>query len=191
MAEYTIKDVIIDPEDPRLEGAIGKEVYHSNYPVLCLDYANNGSETASGKLDNIYRGNEMPFISNEDSWVCIIIKKEESYKKYAEKWVEENNLKEGNYVKASESRSRYEPFSYAEEFINEYSHNHIFRMECDTTTKLDNYGMWLRCKGGYVEVEYISNQGINEGTELVADWQDLFDNYTFLDGKPCGKLVED
>ena len=27
MAEYTYEDIIMDPEDPRLEGAIGKECY--------------------------------------------------------------------------------------------------------------------------------------------------------------------
>ena len=31
MAEYTYEDIIMDPNDPRLEGAIGKECYFNVY----------------------------------------------------------------------------------------------------------------------------------------------------------------
>ena len=34
MAEYTYEDIIMDPDDPRLEGAIGKECYFSDFPKL-------------------------------------------------------------------------------------------------------------------------------------------------------------
>ena len=39
MAEYTYEDIIMDPEDPRLEGAIGKESYFSDYPKKLLNSA--------------------------------------------------------------------------------------------------------------------------------------------------------
>lgn len=39
MAEYTYKDVIIDPEDPRVE--IGKEYYWGESPRKTIDRANN------------------------------------------------------------------------------------------------------------------------------------------------------
>ena len=41
MAEYTYKDIIIDPEGPRLENAIGKECYLSDYPREALKHAIN------------------------------------------------------------------------------------------------------------------------------------------------------
>ena len=41
MTEYTRKDIIMDPNDPRLEGAIGKKVYCSSDINLILEHANN------------------------------------------------------------------------------------------------------------------------------------------------------
>ena len=41
MAEYTYEDIIMDPEDPRLEGAIGKECFFSEYPKRLLNSAKN------------------------------------------------------------------------------------------------------------------------------------------------------
>ena len=43
MAEYTYEDIIMDPEDPRLEGAIGKECYFSDYPREALKHAINNT----------------------------------------------------------------------------------------------------------------------------------------------------
>ena len=43
MAEYTYEDIIMDPKDPRLEGAIGKECYFSDYPKKLLYGARNNS----------------------------------------------------------------------------------------------------------------------------------------------------
>ena len=41
MAEYTYEDIIMDPEDPRLEGAIGKECFFSDYLKRLLNSAKN------------------------------------------------------------------------------------------------------------------------------------------------------
>lgn len=168
MAEYTYDDIIINPYSEEARNCIGKMVYYSDNPNGCLRSANNGNSTHCGILQKIEIGGYLPFVlENSDfAWACIMPKKEDP-------------------------KPEYVPFSSAEEFINEYSHNHIFRMECDTTTKLDNYGMWLKYKNDYVQVTYIEASGINFGTQMEADWQDLYDNYTFLDGTPCGKLKEE
>ena len=50
--------------------------------------------------------------------------------------------------------------------------------------------VWHRYPDEIPKIENRYNQGINENTKLMADWQDLFDNYTFLDGTPCGKIKE-
>ena len=39
MAEYTYEDIIMDPNDPRLENAIGKECYFADYPKKLLSSA--------------------------------------------------------------------------------------------------------------------------------------------------------
>ena len=43
MAEYTRKDIIFFTDDPRLENAIGKEVYGGNNPTDLLTLANYGN----------------------------------------------------------------------------------------------------------------------------------------------------
>lgn len=164
MAEYTWDDLIYIPTSDKAKNAIGKKCYFGDTPNECLSKANLGTNIFV--LERIEEDDEYPFISECDIYGCIIVKKEDP-------------------------KPEYVPFSSAEEFINEYSHNHIFRMECDTTTKLDNYGMWLKYKNDYVQVTYIEASGINFGTQMEADWQDLYDNYTFLDGTPCGKLKEE
>ena len=84
MAEkYTYADVIIDPEDPRVE--IGKEYYCSCYPSGGLNLANMGigyqELVRVDKDDNSF----CPFVVKKDdgieSFPCIIRKKE-SVKRY-------------------------------------------------------------------------------------------------------------
>ena len=45
MSEYTYKDVIIDPEDPRVE--IGKEYYFGDFPKEALEYANKRKQPSA------------------------------------------------------------------------------------------------------------------------------------------------
>lgn len=120
MDEYTIKDVIIDYEDPRVEEAIGKEVYFSEGPWMCLYYANSINNDSLGILDYIGNDNLLaPFhIKSGTSWQCIIIKKNESsvsqkknedpYLVSSKKWVEDNNLEVGDYVKVLRKTEPYE-----------------------------------------------------------------------------------
>lgn len=167
MSNYTLKDVIIDPEDSRLEGAIGKEVYHSNYPVLCLDYANEDKETVLGKLDNIYRKNDKPFISNEHAWICIIIKKEDP-------------------------KPEYVPFDTIEEFVKasiEHNKDHylagtgIWIKETYNNTGDEYCFVMVNGCSEYDEQISISDN-------MWMTFKEIFDAYTFLDDTPCGKLKE-
>lgn len=83
MAEYTYADVIIDPEDPRVE--IGEKYYKSDNPKKVLGYANDNNATLLGTLENIDEYSETPFIVRagvfSSSWACLIRKKEPE-KKY-------------------------------------------------------------------------------------------------------------
>ena len=76
MAEYTYKDVIIDPDDPRVE--VGKEYWFSTNPNDCIRRANNAN--VSWILDKVEHDN-YPFSTGFDAWPCIIRKKE-TEKKY-------------------------------------------------------------------------------------------------------------
>ena len=81
MAEYTYKDVIIDPEDPRVE--FGAKYYRADYPKKVLFLANN-EEDYFGTLEEIdTESPETPFIirtkNSLSPWACLIRKKEPKY----------------------------------------------------------------------------------------------------------------
>lgn len=82
MAEYTYKDVIIDPEDPRVE--VGKEYYFGNNPSCLL---RNISQLSAdeGRLvmkDSAIEPQSSPFMSSENEWFVCLIRKKEPEKKY-------------------------------------------------------------------------------------------------------------
>ena len=81
MAEYTYKNVIIDPTSEEAKSYLGKMVYFADNPTVCLEFANNNNgECFCGVLGKIKDG-YFPFAargSNEPGWACIIPCKEES-----------------------------------------------------------------------------------------------------------------
>ena len=76
--------------------------------------------------------------------------------------------------------------------------------------KLLQCGMWIKVKGissgGYCTVNELWNDGVALGHSKIynvqnvsgeystvietVSWEDLYRGFTFLDGSPCGKLVE-
>ena len=97
MAEYTYEDIIMDPDDPRLEGAIGKECYFSDFPKKVLNSARNNSSEYLDCLTNISKEKPFPFTCEKGfGYNLIIIKKEEPYSERAKKLIEQNDLKEGD-----------------------------------------------------------------------------------------------
>ena len=168
MAEYTYEDIIMDPEDPRLEDAIGKECWLSDYPKEVLDYARNNLKEF--RLKSIEKEENFPFVDNnhEDNWAVVIIKKEEPKK--------------------------YVPFETLDEFIESYKKVE----ERINYSKAEDYiascGMWLRFNNDDVicAVTEIWADGVFLGHDhMKIKWEELFNFYTFMDGSPCGKEVED
>ena len=182
MAEYTYADIIMDPNDPRLEDAIGKECWLSDYPKEVLDYARNNLKEF--RLKSIEKEENFPFVDNnhEDNWALIIIKKEEPKK--------------------------YVPFETLDEFIESYKKAEE-RIDC---SNIEGYiascGMWLKDtdRDVYCLVTEIWNYGVvvgdsnmnttKDGDEYftfngVTEWKKLFMEYTFMDDTPCGKEVEE
>ena len=164
MAEYTYEDIIMDPEDPRLEGAIGKVCYFSDYPKNVLYYARNNSTV--DRLKSINKESACPFVDeHKASWAVAIIKKEEP--------------------------KMYVPFKDRDEFIEYYllKATNLFKH------KLESLGcIWLRYKEEDVlyMVTEIRRDGVITGSDqLSMDWDKLLEYYTFLDGSPCGKLMEE
>lgn len=85
MAEYTYKDVIIDPDDPRIE--IGAEYYSGDTPADCIALANSDKFDGSDRLTAVDKNRERPFAFGSDNesnvlWDVCIIRKKEPKKKY-------------------------------------------------------------------------------------------------------------
>lgn len=89
MAEYTYADVIIDPEDPRVE--IGAEYYYCDTPSTCLERANRKDVAHLAVLEKVYPDAIGHFFIDDAHSICIIRKKEPSYAKRQEKWIKEND----------------------------------------------------------------------------------------------------
>ena len=168
MTEYTYEDIIMDPNDPRLEDAIGKECWLSDYPKEVLDYARNNLKEF--RLKSIEKEENFPFVDNnhEDNWALIIIKKEEPKPKYV-------------------------PFESKEEFIDAF-HYHDNSKYSETDDILLNYGMWLKHRESddlFMVVEIWDDGVVIGSNQFTTSWNDLSNDYTFLDGTPCGKEVEE
>ena len=185
MAEYTYADIIMDPNDPRLEGAIGKECYFSEYPKKVLYGARNNSSEYLDCLTNIIKEGVCPFVDKKGyGRTLIIIKKEEP-----------------------KPKPKYVPFKNITEFLDAYRNAPGCLNE--ESYFLSNHGMWLKDKdrkGAYFMVTEIWNEGVvvsdikmkttKEGnneyytTNENTEWKELLRDYTFLDGSPCGKKIE-
>lgn len=76
MAEkYTYTDIIIDPDDARVE--IGKEYWFADYPFNVLLFANRDDGACHGILSGITRRDITPFFIRDKHYACLIRKKEE------------------------------------------------------------------------------------------------------------------
>ena len=178
MIEYGFEDIIINPEDPRLEGAIGKECYLSDCPKIALDYARHNS--LPDRLKSISKESAAPFVGHDDvNWVVVIIKKEEP-----------------------KPKPKYIPFENITEFLDAY--RRVPSSLPEEVSYLSNNGIWLKDTetDAYCMVTEMWDSGIVIGDKSVTigetvvfhditAWEELLKNYTFLWGTPCGKLAEE
>lgn len=164
MAEYTYKDIIIDPISEEAKNAIGEGCYFGSNPKTVLDFANCNEKKFLRVLECIKPEEDNPFYDYNYGFPCIIIKKEEPKPKYV-------------------------PFESAEEFIDAF-HYHDNANYSETDDILLNYGMWLKLNELYVLVTCISDEYIKT-FESCYFWNELLENFEFLDGSPCGKEVKD
>lgn len=169
MAEYTYEDIIMDPEDPRLEGAIGKECFFADYPMRLLENARSNSSVVRWyRLKSISKDEKYPFADHDGhTWTLIIIKKEEPKPKYM-------------------------PFKDMYEFVNRYFYLNTNDNE-QSLQLLNMNAIWLRYNNNAIRlVTDIWTDGVYLGSDrLKTKWEELLKCYTFLDGSPCGKLAEE
>lgn len=104
MEKYTYSDVIIDPDDPRLE--VGSKYYVSDYPKGVLEHANNNEGGYIGTLKSVdVKHPVTPFIvrygQRTSQWACLIRKKELSYTERQAKWIANTGIKVGDKVRVT------------------------------------------------------------------------------------------
>lgn len=170
MAEYTYADIIMDPEDPRLEGAIGKQCYFSDYPKKLLNSAIYDLPEYLDCLTDIRKEGACTFVDKKGTkWASIIIKKEEPKLKYV-------------------------PFETLDEFIESYKKVEERIDYNNAEDYIASCGMWLRFNNDDVicAVTEIWADGVFLGHDhMKIKWEELFNFYTFMDGSPCGMEVKD
>ena len=161
MAEYTYKDIIIDPTSEEAKNAIGKKCYMYDSPTMLLKMANSddGARTLESIDESDYPFNDKEFGSE---WTCIIVKKEEPKK--------------------------YVPFENGQEFFNSYLSVES-RLEKEDYF-LSNHGIWLKDKTSKAYYMVTKIWDIGDDSDEIS-WKELLEHYTFLDDTPCGKEVEE
>ena len=171
MAEYTYKDIIIDPTSEEARNAIGKICYFSDSPRTMLSEI-DCKRPVEGILTNIEDGYFE--VDKKGYWDCVIVKKEEPKPKYV-------------------------PFESTHEFISAYykANNEIV---VNTESMLSGFGMWLRCKENFdsnarpflacVSEIYDDCITIGKYPDPIT-FKGLLEYCEFLDGSPCGKEVKE
>ena len=96
MSKYDCKDIIIDPDDPRLE--IGKEYYFGDNVGQLLYGARTGWKTEVLRDVAKTAGTLHPFYNGRSSFSCLIRKKGPIYAECQAKWIADNGIEKGDYV---------------------------------------------------------------------------------------------
>lgn len=172
MAEYTYDNIIVNPTKKGIESLIGKEVYFYDNPTLCLMNANEKSPVMSGILVKICKDSINPFRvernGNTYEYPCIIEKKEDPKPKYV-------------------------PFVNEKEFLGACYNNETKKLY-GIYHYLATHGIWLKNRESddlFMVVEIWDDGVVIGSNQFTTSWNDLRNEYTFLNGTPCGKEIND
>ena len=178
MAEYTYEDIIIDPTSEEAKNAIGEGCYFGSNPKTVLDFANCNEKKFLRVLECIKPEEDNPFYDYNYGFPCIIPKKEEP-----------------------KPKPKYVPFENVTEFLDAYRNT----PDClpEEISYLSHNGIWLKDNeiDAYCMVTEIWDMGIVIGNKNITigettvfnditSWDELLEDYTFLDGTTCGKEVK-
>lgn len=161
MAEkYTYADVIIDPDDPRVEIKKGY-YYYGCTPKEVLEKANsNGSLFMISSID---KSDDEPF------WIAVV------------------GTRATCIIRNKEPEKKYVPFDFDDPEVR--------KALMGKTIKANNRPFSRQ----YVELAISCFELVDEGAEGVSGYwmangikeDELFHDWTFLDGSPCGKEMEE
>ena len=146
-----------------------------------LNDARNNSSEYLDCLTDIRKEGPCTFVDkNGSKWALIIIKKEEP-----------------------KPKPEYVPFENVTEFLDAYRRVERLRLK-DENFYLSVRGIWIKDTetDAYCMVTEIWDTGVVIGNKNITigettvfnditSWDELLEDFTFLDGSPCGKEVED
>ena len=161
--QYTYADVIIDPNDPRVE--IGAKYYFADNPKECLDKANK--RMFIYELKEIRNGN-FPFITEGTTWACIIREKKPTYTERQAQWVETNGIKVGDKVRVIRTATPHED-GWGKVW-NDSRMNHLVNKVCKIVDIHDRYGISLNLGFCYCWVPYFVLAKVNKPEFKVGDF---------------------
>ena len=167
MTEYTYKDIIIDPTSEEAKNAVGEGCYFGSNPKTVLDFANCNKKNFLRVLECIKPEEDNPFYDYNYGFPCIIVKKEEP-------------------------KPEYIPFQDGREFFNSYLSVES-RLEKEDHF-LSNHGIWLKRRESddlFMVVDIWDDGVVIGSNQFTTSWNDLSNDYTFLDGSPCGNEVKE
>lgn len=107
MGRYNWNDLIINPSTDDARDAVGKECYFANNPMDCINRANWDSRDAKSILTYVKDDYSYPFVTEGGCFSCMIVKRI-TYGDLERKWVKDNDVKAGDYVKITRKAQDYE-----------------------------------------------------------------------------------
>lgn len=169
---YTRDNILFDIRDPKVDSFLGCMVYFGSTPKEVLDHANEHDYDYWGTFLGVKDG--MFDVEEDNSgWEFIIPCRSQEF--------------EGDYI----------PFQSEYEFIDRYYD--ILKSfknaedELPIELKLMECGMFVKEKyspAAYQVLE-INEFGVRMfKKESIITWYDLLKHFEFLDGSPCGRLME-
>ena len=207
---YSISDVISTSEtDEKLfqEKLRLKEVYFGKTPEEALDNANTDF--------SLFKGTIVSFKEEKGSFVFIIqVPRKVKVNSYKLAYIEEY-VRSQYIILNRNDAPYYRPFKSHKEFLRAYEeHSRNINQDLEEAI-LSRYGMWIKAKKQqypkneeyYASISELTEVGITLATrnlrgELVGTsdvaidtryipWYYLVKDYLFLDGSPCGILMEE
>ena len=194
--KYTWENVIFNPKSDEVKNIIGKECYFGDSPADCLKNANKGESL--GILERVNPESIYPFRRKDsNNYGCVVLKREPSYIELANKWIEENDLKVGDYVRVTrKAKSNEKEWSDSWSVYMDY---YIGKTVCVDSIGKEYGTIFLSLDNSlynfpYFVLEKVENPECVPFTsmeELASTYEETmqgYDIYTFIDNLRCNGI---
>ena len=193
---YTWENVIFVPTSEAAASAVGKVCFFGDSPADCLKNANKGESL--GVLESVNPESIYPFHrQGSNNFGCVVQKREPSYAELASKWIEENDLKVGDYVRVTrKAKSNEKEWSDSWSVYMDY---YIGKTVCVDSIGKEYGTIFLSLDNSlynfpYFVLEKVENPKCVPFTsmeELASTYEETmqgYDIYTFIDNLRCNGM---